>query len=77
MDEENFRTAVEFVSKNLEYTSKAAAGVDMSVMDRQIRGYVHPLGIEWSMTYVIVIFRKLALIRETHGGTRWRCRTES
>lgn len=40
LDEENYRSAVEFVSKNLEHTSKAAVGVDMTVMDKQIRGYV-------------------------------------
>jgi len=37
----DFREAVDFVVKNLEATtlSKGAASVDMTVMDRQIRGY--------------------------------------
>ena len=41
-DGENFRTAVDFVVKNLEATTlnKGAPGVDMGVMDRQIRGCV-------------------------------------
>lgn len=39
-DGENFRTAVDFVAKNLEATTltKAAAGMDMGAIDRQIRG---------------------------------------
>lgn len=39
---ENFRTAVDFVAKNLEARTlnKGAAGVDMGVMDKQFRGYV-------------------------------------
>jgi gamma-tubulin complex component 5 len=37
-DEGKFRAAVDFVSKGLEYTAKAGAGVDLTITDRQIRG---------------------------------------
>lgn len=38
--EDNYRTAVDFVSKNFEYTAKAGASQDMSVMDKHFHGYV-------------------------------------
>lgn len=39
-DDENFRTAVEFVSRNLDLTSRPSGNVDMSAIDKHIRGYV-------------------------------------
>ncbi|KAH0840303.1 hypothetical protein J3R83DRAFT_1313 [Lanmaoa asiatica] len=39
IDDENFRTAVDFVSKNLEYSIKAGASTDMTAMDKHFRGY--------------------------------------
>ena len=39
-DEDNFRTALEFVWKNLEQVTKGAVSVDMTVIDKQIRGFV-------------------------------------
>ncbi|KAH7887320.1 Spc98 family-domain-containing protein [Phlebopus sp. FC_14] len=38
-DEDNFRTAVDFVSKNLEHATKAGPSIDVNVMERQLRGY--------------------------------------
>ncbi|KAI9569285.1 Spc98 family-domain-containing protein, partial [Boletus coccyginus] len=38
-DDENFRTAVDFASKNLEYAIKAGASADMTAMDKHFRGY--------------------------------------
>ncbi|KAF8433037.1 Spc98 family-domain-containing protein [Boletus edulis BED1] len=39
-DDENFRAAVDFVSKNLEYAIKAGASTDMTAMDKDFRGHV-------------------------------------
>lgn len=39
-EDENYRTAVDFVTKNLEYTSKGGASQDMAAMDRHFHGYV-------------------------------------
>lgn len=41
IDDENFRTAVDFVSKNLEFSIKAGASTDMTAMDKHFRGYYH------------------------------------
>ncbi|KAG8219040.1 Spc98 family-domain-containing protein [Butyriboletus roseoflavus] len=38
-DDENFRTAVDFTSRNLEYSIKAGASIDMTAMDKHFRGY--------------------------------------
>ncbi|KIJ69751.1 hypothetical protein HYDPIDRAFT_35222 [Hydnomerulius pinastri MD-312] len=39
-DDENFRTAVDFVSKNLEHSTKGGPSADMPAMDKHFRGYV-------------------------------------
>ncbi|KAF9226914.1 hypothetical protein BS17DRAFT_800830 [Gyrodon lividus] len=38
-DDENFRTAVDFASKNLEYSLKGGAGTDMTALDKHFRGH--------------------------------------
>ncbi|KZT71569.1 hypothetical protein DAEQUDRAFT_749911 [Daedalea quercina L-15889] len=39
-DDENFRTAVEFVSKNLDLTSRPSGNVDMNAINKHIRGHI-------------------------------------
>jgi hypothetical protein len=39
-DSDNYSTAIDFVSKNLEYTSKGGVSQDMGAMDKQFRGCV-------------------------------------
>ncbi|KIJ13301.1 hypothetical protein PAXINDRAFT_117334 [Paxillus involutus ATCC 200175] len=38
-DDENFRIAVDFVSKNLEHSIKGGAGVDIPTLNKHFRGY--------------------------------------
>ncbi|KAG9317863.1 Spc98 family-domain-containing protein [Chiua virens] len=40
IDDENVHTAVDFVSKNLEYSIKAGASTDMAAMDRHFKGLI-------------------------------------
>lgn len=40
-EEKNFETAVDFVTKNLEYKAKGGVSQDITAMDRVFSGYVH------------------------------------
>jgi gamma-tubulin complex component 5 len=48
---DNYRTAMDFVSKNLEYTAKGGASQDMGAMDKQFHGCV-PVSINILATQI-------------------------